>query len=167
MKAMKTAISALALLLLAGCGDRDESGANQASGGAGQGTGRPGGGGPGALAGIYESGSAERRDQLCIVRQGEGEPRFGLIVWGSDDHSCMGSGEAVHQGERLLLKMAGDSACEIEARIAGGTVTLPAAVPEGCSYYCGARARFAERTLTRTGDDSTKAKDLVGDPLCG
>jgi hypothetical protein len=79
----------------------------------------------------------------------------------------MGSGEAVRQGERLVLKMAGDSTCEIDARLAGGVVTLPASVPEGCAYYCGARAQFAARTLTRSGDDATKARDLVGDPLCG
>lgn len=167
MNAMRLSTAALTLLLLAGCGDGGETGANQASGGGGKGGSQAGGGASATLAGIYESGSAERPDQLCIVERGGGEPQFGLIVWGSNDHSCMGSGQAVRQDERLLLKMAGDSTCEIEARIKSGIVTLPAAVTEGCAYYCGARARFAARTLMRTGDDASKAKDLVGDPLCG
>jgi hypothetical protein len=153
------------LCLLAACGG-DDSASNQA-GPASNGSAGRAAAAPGALAGIYEGGSAERPDQLCIADKGRNGAQFGLIVWGSNDHSCMGSGQAVRQGNRLTLTMAGDSTCAIEARIEGGTVTLPATVPEGCAYYCGARAQFAERTLTRTGDDVLKAKDLVGDPLCG
>jgi hypothetical protein len=75
----------------------------------------------------------------------------------------------VRDGARLRLRMAGDEACEVEARIDGGTVTLADTIPEGCSYYCGARARFEGAVLTRRGtsaEDAMKAKDLVGDPLC-
>lgn len=160
---MKNALqTALLAALLAGCGSQDKTAGNEAVGGGGE---AAGAGAPAGLTGLYQGGTPGRPDQLCIVDGAN--PKFGLIVWGSNDHSCMGSGEAVRQGERLVLKMAGDSACEIEARIAGGAVTLPASVPAGCSYYCGARAQFAARTLARAGDDATKARDLVGDPLCG
>ena len=66
--------------------------------------------------------------------------------------------------------MAGDSTCRIEAKIAGGTITLPATFAEGCSYYCGARASLANAIFTRTGntaEDAAKARDLAGDRLCG
>jgi hypothetical protein len=164
MNAIETVSLAVALALLGGCGSQEKDAGNQAAGEVGKAS-APGG--SASLAGLYEGGSAARRDQLCIVERGGGTNQFGLIVWGSNDHSCMGAGEAVRQGERLVLRMAGDSTCEIEARMAGGAVSLPAKVPEGCAYYCGARARFEARTLTRTGDDALKARDLVGDPLCG
>ena len=164
MNAIKTVSLAVALALVAGCGTQEKGAGNQAADSGGK---TAAGGASAALAGLYEGGTVPQRDQLCIVERGGNASQFGLIVWGANDHSCMGAGEAVRQGERLLLKMAGDSACEIEARIVDGAVALPANVPEGCAYYCGARAQFAARTLTRTGDDALKARDLVGDPLCG
>jgi hypothetical protein len=84
-------------------------------------------------------------------------------------HSCSGSGQAVRSGDTLTLTMDGDSTCRIEARMESGTVTLPQTLPAGCSYYCGARARFSGATFTRSGAtaaDAMKAKDLAGDPLC-
>ena len=120
------------------------------------------------LTGLYEGARTAQTDQLCMVANGgANEGRFGLVVWGADLHSCSGSGRAVRNGDRLTLTMSGDSRCEITAVMKGDTIAMPAAVPEGCAYYCGARARFAERTLTRAGDDALKARDLVGDPLCG
>jgi hypothetical protein len=121
------------------------------------------------LTGLYEGGRPEQPHQLCIVERATGDARFGIIVWGADTHSCSGAGEAVREGDRLRLRMAGDEACEVEARIDGGTVILAGTVPEGCGYYCGARARFEGAVLARRGtsaQDAMKARDLVGDPLC-
>ncbi|HEY5722598.1 MAG TPA: hypothetical protein VIT45_09780 [Allosphingosinicella sp.] len=155
----------LALVLLAGCGSQDK--------GAGNETGAPESKAvfpaSAGLTGLYQGGSAARPDHLCMIDEGKGPIRFGLVVWGANDHSCLGAGEAVREGDRLRLTMAGDSTCRIEARIEGDTILLPAQVPEGCAYYCGARARFAERSLTRKGADTAaarKATDLAGDPLC-
>lgn len=152
----------IAFLLLSSCSGQGDSGANQTApdSAAVESAG---------LTGLYESGLANRPDQLCLVEEGDGPARFGLVVWGSDLHSCLGAGEAVRDGDKLTLKMAGDSTCAIDAKVSGNMVSLPAAVPEGCAYYCGARARFDARTLTRKGAtvaDARKAKDLVGDPLC-
>ncbi len=161
--AMKKAL--LAFLLLAGCGSQDQGGNNQAVAEPPRGDSTASAG----LTGLYEGGPSGQPDQLCMIGKEDGKAEFGLVVWGSNFHSCLGAGEAVRDGERLTLTMGGDSTCAIEARIAGGAVTLPATVPEGCAYYCGARARFAARTLTRRGAtaaDARKAKDLAGDPLC-
>jgi hypothetical protein len=84
-------------------------------------------------------------------------------------HSCSGAGTLDRVGDKLRLAMAGDSACTIEATISGNTVRLPERTPEGCAYYCGARAKLGGAELTQTGTteaDAMKAKDLVGDPLC-
>jgi hypothetical protein len=121
-----------------------------------------------SLVGLYEGGSAQRRNQMCVVDRA-GERRFGLVVWGENDHSCSGAGTATQQGSSLRLAMTGDEECAIEARIEGTRVTLPAELPQGCAYYCGARARMAGVQFDKTGgteQDALKATDLVGEPLC-
>lgn len=120
------------------------------------------------LTGLYEGGSGEQKNQLCMVDKGA-ETQFGLLVWGGNLHSCSGAGRAVRKGERLSLSMTGDETCTIEATLKDGVVTLPATVPLGCAYYCGARASFASARFTRSGSteaDSKKATDIAGDPLC-
>lgn len=123
-----------------------------------------------SVTGLYEGGKATPRHQMCIVEGSGGEARFGLVVWGGNLHSCSGSGTAIREGDVLKLAMAGDSACTIEAAISGNSVKLPESVPAGCSYYCGARATLGGARLTQVGTseaDAMKAKDIVGDPLCG
>lgn len=163
----------IALALLAGCGPaapgNDSAGGNAASPEAAARATAEAAVATARLTGLYEGGQPGRPNQLCIIERGAGDARFGIIVWGADTHSCSGAGEAVREGERLRLRMAGDEACQVEARISGGTVTLADTMPEGCGYYCGARARFEGAVLTRRGataEDAMKAKDLVGDPLC-
>jgi hypothetical protein len=85
-------------------------------------------------------------------------------------HSCSGSGKAMREGDILRLTMAGDETCAIEARISGATLTLPQALPAGCAYYCGAQAKLAGASFAKKSssvEDAMKAKDLVGEPLCG
>lgn len=124
---------------------------------------------PTDLTGLYEGKSGETTNQLCMIASGPDRARFGLVVWGTNLHSCSGAGDAVRTGDRLLLAMSGDSACRIEARLSDGKVELAAPIPAGCSYYCGARARLDGASFTRVGttkDEALKAKDLAGDPLC-
>lgn len=125
--------------------------------------------GEATMVGLYEGGVTQPRNQLCLAPGEDGATRFGLVVWGSANHSCSGSGAATREGGRLRLAMAGDEACILDAQIAGPTLTLPAALPEGCAYYCGANASMAEAQLTQVGTtraDAAKATDLVGEPLC-
>jgi len=155
-----------AFALLAGCsgGGDDAADRNEALP-AGQ---TAAGGSLTTLTGLYEGGETRTPNQMCIV-EGTGEARFGLVVWGSNLHSCSGSGTVARAGDTLRLSMAGDEACTIEAKISGNTVTLPASVPDGCAYYCGARATLTGAVLTQKGnsvEDAGRAKDLVGDPLC-
>jgi hypothetical protein len=167
---------ALFLLLLASaCGTSapPADGDNKMSGGGVTGSAPAAASVPGAsptdLTGLYERKSGETVNQLCMVAKGPDKARFGLVVWGANLHSCSGAGEAVRRGDWLVLTMSGDSACRLEARLSDGTVTLASPVPEGCSYYCGARARLDGAAFTRVGatkDEALKAKDLAGDPLC-
>lgn len=122
-----------------------------------------------ALTGLYQGGPADRPNQLCMVGGGNGPVQFGLVVWGSNMHSCSGTGTASRERDGLRLAMAGDSECAITAAFANGTITLPTSLPAGCAYYCGARAQLGGASFTRIGTtraDALKAKDLVGDSLC-
>lgn len=123
------------------------------------------------LTGLYEGeGAGERRDRLCMLARGSGMTRFGIVTWGPEGRNCSGAGSAVRQGDVLRLAMAGDEECAIEARIEDRQVTLPAALPQGCDYYCGPGATLAGKRFEKTGgtaQDAMRATDLVGDPLCG
>ncbi|HEY0625616.1 MAG TPA: hypothetical protein VGD10_02675 [Allosphingosinicella sp.] len=148
----------MALVLVTGCGAGGDQ-ANQSAGSAAQTAG---------LTGLYEGGSP-RPNQLCVIDRGAGNASFGLVVWGANMHSCSGAGSVGQAGNKLTLTMAGDQSCTIEANISGGNVTLPATVPEGCAYYCGAQAKLGGATFEKKGataEDAMKAVDLVGEPLC-
>lgn len=158
-----------ACLLLAGCGGGGEQANQSASAQPQAGKAAADAAALTTLTGLYEGGPSARPNQLCITEGKGGATRFGLVVWGANDHSCSGSGTVSRRGESLRLTMLGDSSCTIEAPVSGVTVALPAALPQGCAYYCGARASMGGASFTQKGTaqaDALKAKDLVGDPLC-
>jgi hypothetical protein len=168
-------------LLLCGCGARDSLGNNGSTStpSAVPGDAVPHAAGPAepaqpappqtaSLTGLYETGAAPRRSQMCMIERG-GSTRFGLVNWGAGNDSCSGNGTAVRQGDVLRLTMTGDSACTIEARIEGTRVVFSASVPAGCAYYCGQGARLGGATFDKTGGaeaDALRAEDLAGDRLC-
>ncbi len=163
----------MALVLVAGCGAGSDQGNESGGSGSESGKGRSGRGGDSVqiteLTGLYEGGAPLRADQMCMIDKG-GETNFALVVWSTGMHSCSGSGSAVRQGDTLRLSMAGDESCTIEAKINGATATLPATLPQGCAYYCGAEAKLGGASFTKKSskvEDAMKAKDLVGEPLCG
>jgi hypothetical protein len=165
----------LAFFLLASCSSSDEPN-NQSAGASQPGNSsakaddpRSGKAPIASLTGLYEGGEGKPKNQMCVVEGKGGEQRFGLIVWGSNLHSCMGSGTVTREGDRLRLSMAGDSACTIEATVSGNQVRLPASVPQGCAYYCGQRASLTGAILEQSGtteEAAMQAKDLVGESLC-
>lgn len=123
----------------------------------------------GSLLGLWQSGGGKQPNQLCVVRHGD-TPQFGLVVWGANMRSCSGAGTVARKGDRVSLVMTGDSACTVEARLEGGRLVLPGALPQGCAYYCGAGAKLEGAAFTHVGTsaaDAARAKDLAGDPLCG
>ena len=120
------------------------------------------------LTGLYEAPGA-RPSQVCIVEQGE-RARFGLVTRQGGLPGCSGAGAAVRRGDALTLTMDGESPCTIVAQVRGPAVTFPAALPRGCAYYCAPGAPLAGLAFTKTGgrsEDALRARDLVGDPLCG
>lgn len=159
-------------LLLVGCTPDPESepGAKPSSSTAARQPGKPEA--PGRIAtltGLYE-GETDPPHQMCVVGGKGGESRFGLVTWGQELNSCSGSGTISREGGTVRLTMTGESACVIEASISGKTIRFPATVPQGCAYYCGARATLAGVALTQKGTgkaDAMRAKDLIGEPLCG
>jgi hypothetical protein len=158
---------ALLCLILTACGSGGDGEADGNAAAPVQGS-SPGGAVT-TLTGLYEGGQASPRNQLCLVENSPTDTRFGLVVWGDAQHSCSGSGTVERQGDDLRLRMTGDESCVIEARIEGNSVVLPENLPQGCAYYCGARARMTGVRFTQAGtgrDEAIKAKDLVGDPLC-
>jgi len=156
----------MALILVAGCGAGSDQGNEAGPSGTG---GQRGSVQITGLPGLYEGGPAIRPNQMCMIEKA-GEASFALVVWGENMHSCSGSGKAVREGDTLRLSMAGDETCAMEAKISGATLTLPETLPQGCSYYCGARAKLGGASFTKKSssvEDAMKAKDLVGEPLCG
>jgi hypothetical protein len=159
---MRKLLLLLASCLAAGCGQQGAPGNGQ-----GKGTAPPRG--PVqtvTLTGLYESEGAGP-GQLCITEQG-GRARFGLVSR-REGPGCSGAGTASRAGQTLRLVMDGDSPCAIEARLAGGRVTFPASLPQGCSYYCAPGAAAGGLVLSKTGgtrEDALRARDLVGGPLC-
>lgn len=122
------------------------------------------------LTGLYEARMDAGRAQMCMVSAAGGAASFGIVSETGAGPGCGGAGEAVRDGNRLRLTMAGDEACVIDAQISGRDVKLPVTLPEGCSYYCGPGATLAGTVLTKTGEtreDAMRAADLAGDPLCG
>jgi hypothetical protein len=155
----------MALILVAGCGAGSDQGNETRSARGGKGRDVPITG----LAGLYEGGTSIRPNQMCVIERGN-EASFALVVWGNNMHSCSGSGQAVREGDTLRLTMAGDETCAIEGKISGATLTLPETLPQGCSYYCGAQAKMVGASFAKKSskvEDAMKAKDLVGEPLCG
>ena len=147
--------------LAAGCGQQGATGNGQ-----GRGTAQRGPVQTVTLTGLYESEGAAP-GQLCITEQGRAA-RFGLVSR-REGPGCSGAGTATRAGQTLRLVMNGDSPCAIEARLAGGRVTFPASLPQGCSYYCAPGAGAAGLVFAKTGgtrEDALRARDLVGGPLC-
>ena len=170
--------SLLILALVAGCGASNEGGANnqaaapRATRGGGAPTNsaaptRPSDA-PG-LAGLYQAGNPAQPSQLCIADKGD-STQFAINLWGPNMTACSGAGLAKAEGGRLTLTMTGDAACALTAEVKDGKLVLPAAVPEGCAYYCSPKASFAGAsfTLKEAGAaGAAKARDVAGDPLCG
>ena len=162
--------SLIVLAFVAGCGASSQQGGN-ASGAApaGMADAESTGAVSDDLTGLYQTGAGTRPDQMCVLQKG-GTAQFGLTIWGANLRACSGAGTVTRSGDRLTLKMGGDSPCTLEATLKGGKLAFSSDVPASCAYYCGAGASFAGATLTRIGRtraDALKARDIAGESLCG
>ena len=134
---------------------------------------------PESLVGLYESDQSGSVSQICIVERG-GQSRFGLVLWGGNDHSCSGSGTVERESGRIVLAMDGDSPCRLEAEFDGNQLSLAQAQPAGGPRdpgpgrrglrpeRTGVPAQMAGARLTQSGkteSDALRARDLVGEQL--
>lgn len=120
------------------------------------------------LTGLYES-AGTPPSQLCITEQGS-SARFGLVIRRNGRRGCSGVGTAVRNGSTLRLTMGGESPCAIDARLEGGRLTFPPGLPATCAYYCAPGIVMGSTPFEKTGgsrEDALRARDAVGDRLCG
>ncbi len=79
-----------------------------------------------------------------------------------------GSGTASRVGETLHIEL-GDS-CGFDAKFNGDKITLPGALPDGCSKLCTRRASYAGLEVSRLSESAAEAaamRDANGKRLCG
>ena len=166
----KSTVFLAPFLLLGGCGsEKEPQNANQIAAKAPEPVFRPDGG-LADLTGLWEDGPFAARSQMCIVESSGGPARFALVRWGEGNRSCSGGGTIQRTGETLRFTMAGESGCVFDARLDGMALTIGGTVPSGCAYYCTAGTSLAGASFTLVApsvEDARRARDLVGEPLCG
>lgn len=117
------------------------------------------------IAGLY----ARDTDRICIVPAAFGY-RIGAFVDYGDGITCSGTGTASRVGETLRIELGEKDSCSFDARFDGEKITLPGAVPEGCSKLCTRRASYAGLEVSRLSESPAEAaamRDANGKRLCG
>lgn len=142
---------AVAMLLLAGCRDAADGGAEadpdhplevaarEANVVADAGATPP--------LGRFERIHAAGRDTLCVSGR-DGDYRFTMVASFGTTLTCEGSGDLAHEGEQLRFVFA-DGACTFDASYDGDRVSISGTVPEACSALCGPRASFSGVAVDR------------------
>lgn len=120
--------------------------------------------------GLYEHVHTSGTDSFCAVPDSVGDTyRFGLVASFGTTLTCEGQGTARHDGEELALDF-DDAECSFAARYDGQSLTMPGAVPDGCSVLCGPRASMSGVSIERTGWEAADARRLLSrreqTPLC-
>lgn len=117
------------------------------------------------IAGLY----ARDTDRICIVPAESGY-RIGAYVDYGDGIACSGSGTINRAGETLRISLGEGDACSFDAKLAGGRIVFPGALPEGCGKLCAGRASFAGLEVERMSESVAEAaamRDAGGRRLCG
>lgn len=120
--------------------------------------------------GLYLGSGAAEESRLCITGSQATGWRFALVLRDERGLACGGAGRAEVVPAGLRLEMAGDESCEIEARLSGLEMAFEPPLEDGCAYYCAQGASLAGASFRKIGgseEDALKARDPVGDPLCG
>jgi hypothetical protein len=116
------------------------------------------------IAGLY----ARDTDRICIVPSTIGY-RIGAFVDYGDGITCSGTGTASRVGETLHIELGSEQACGFDAKFDGDKITLPGALPEGCSKLCNRRASYAGLEVSRLSESAAEAaamRDANGKRLC-
>ncbi len=116
------------------------------------------------IAGLY----ARDTDRICIVPTSIGY-KIGAFVDYGDGITCSGSGTASRVGETLHIELGEPDTCGFDAKFDGDKITLPGALPEGCSKLCSRRASYAGLEVSRLSESPAEAaamRDANGKRLC-
>ncbi|HEX8302395.1 hypothetical protein [Sphingomonas sp.] len=116
------------------------------------------------IAGLY----SRDTDRICIVPSTIGY-RIGAFVDYGDGITCSGTGTASRAGETLRIELGADKACGFDAKFDGEKITLPGALPEGCTKLCNRRASYAGLEVSRLSESVAEAaamRDTSGKRLC-
>ena len=166
--------SLAAVLILAGCADRDapperpdptttSEALDRAAIASGQ---LPDPSAP--VTGSYFADTDIGSDRLCLVADGDGEPmRVGLSVSYGTGGICVGRGTATGRGRRLKVRLGED--CAFTGSVEAGGFAVPGSLPAGCRTLCTGRASLAGVTVPKSSDSDAEALALVdpqGAPLC-
>ncbi len=124
------------------------------------------------LAGLYEAGSELNNDRFCAVRD-EDNYKVGLMVYYGSDQMCAGQGQAVLDGESVLITIAAqdddEETCEITAIFDGEQIAFPGSISNNCARLCSQRASMAGVSipLVESGSKSAaRAKDAEANRMC-
>ena len=107
--------------------------------------------------------------RLCLVPEGPGAYRIGILVRFDDGQGCTARGSATRSGDRLDVSLDGEP-CRFTARFEGDRTVLPAELPMECDRRCTGRASLAALDVERLSDGTAEAAaqmDGAGHPLCG
>ncbi|QPQ55392.1 hypothetical protein IC614_01920 [Allosphingosinicella flava] len=122
------------------------------------------------LTGLWEAGTERAKSQMCIIEDAKVGASFAVVLRGQGERSCSGGGTLRRDGATVHIVMAGESDCAFDAAVAGMDIVFPRSVPAGCAYYCTAGTSFSGARLSLVApsiEDARRARDLVGEPLCG
>ncbi|RYD57798.1 MAG: hypothetical protein EOP60_03765 [Sphingomonadales bacterium] len=116
------------------------------------------------IAGLY----ARDTDRICIVPATIGY-KIGAFVDYGDGVTCSGTGTASRVGETLHIELGEGNACGFDAKFNGEKISLPGALPEGCTKLCNRRASYAGLEVSRLSESAAEAaamRDANGKRLC-
>ncbi|MBY8820985.1 hypothetical protein [Sphingomonas colocasiae] len=113
------------------------------------------------IEGLYERSGDGGPDRVCLLRDGGESYRIGIDVMFGDETECLARGNAVRNGERVSITLAGKGECRIEARFDGREIALPGSVPDGCAAYCTRRGSLAGFALGQSSASRADAASVV------
>lgn len=126
------------------------------------------------LEGRFETRSDIGIDKFCAIKTDDNDYSVGILaVFGADSH-CEGRGNAVLQGENLIVTLDEaakniDENCEFTAIFDGISLQLPGELPLLCAKFCNNRASLSGTQYFLTDEGNDNARGLEGKtlkPLC-
>lgn len=109
---------------------------------------------------------ARDTDRICVVPNGAGAARIGVLIDYGDGNGCAGSGSVTRSGDKLELAIGG---CRLNARFDGERIIFPPSVDAACERLCRGNATLAALSVEQVSQSAAEAATLrtpSGRPLC-